>query len=50
MCIIDKGASKRRTQNTHFRARRADHSTTSMCQNCTVAPSFFVTAVNCDIS
>ena len=24
-CIIDNGASKRRTQNTHFRARRADH-------------------------
>ena len=23
--IIDNGASRRRTQNAHFRARRADH-------------------------
>ena len=31
ICIIDDGASRRRTRNTRFRARRADHSTTSMC-------------------
>ena len=28
--IIDNGASRRRTRNARFRARRADHSTTSM--------------------
>ena len=27
MCIIDSGASRRRTRNARFRARRADHST-----------------------
>ena len=26
ICIIDDGASRRRTRNTRFRARRADHS------------------------
>ena len=31
ICIIDDGASRRRARNTRFRARRADHSTTSMC-------------------
>ena len=30
--IIDNGASRRRTRNAQFRARRADHSTTSMCR------------------
>ena len=30
ICIIDNGASRRRTRNARFRARRADHSTTSM--------------------
>ena len=29
ICIIDDGASRRRTRNSRFRARRADHSTTS---------------------
>ena len=28
ICIIDGGASRRRTRNSRFRARRADHSTT----------------------
>ena len=27
ICIIDSGASRRRTRNARFRARRADHST-----------------------
>ena len=31
ICIIDSGASRRRTRNARFQARRADHSTTSMC-------------------
>ena len=31
ICIIDNGASRRRTRNARFRVRRADHSTTSMC-------------------
>ena len=31
ICIIDNGVSRRRTRNARFRARRADHSTTSMC-------------------
>ena len=31
ICIIDNGASRRRTRNTRFQTRRADHSTTSMC-------------------
>ena len=31
ICIIDNGASRYRTRNARFRARRADHSTTSMC-------------------
>ena len=31
ICIIDNGASRRRTRNARLRARRADHSTTSMC-------------------
>ena len=31
--IIDNGASRRRTRNARFRARRADHSTTSMCSS-----------------
>ena len=30
ICIIDNGASKHRTRNARFRARRADHSTTSI--------------------
>ena len=30
-CIIDDGASRRRTRNARFRDRRDDHSTTSMC-------------------
>ena len=34
ICIIDNGASRRRPQNARFRARRADHSTTSMCLLC----------------
>ena len=29
ICIIDNGASRRRTRNTRYRARRADHPTTS---------------------
>ena len=29
ICIIDNGASRRRTRNARFRARRADHSTIS---------------------
>ena len=28
ICVIDNGASRRRTRNARFRARRADHSTT----------------------
>ena len=32
ICIIDSGASRRRTRNARFRARRADHSTTSINQ------------------
>ena len=28
--IIDNGGSRRRTRNARFRARRADHSTTSI--------------------
>ena len=31
ICIIDNGASRRRTRNARFRAGRADHSPTSMC-------------------
>ena len=31
MCIIVNSAGKRRTPNVRFRARRADHSSTSMC-------------------
>ena len=33
ICIIDNGASRRHpTRNSRFRARRADHSTTSICK------------------
>ena len=30
ICIINNGASRHRTLNDRFRARRADHSTTSI--------------------
>ena len=33
ICIIDNGASRRRTRNVRFRDGRADHLTTSMCSN-----------------
>ena len=36
ICIIDIGASKHRTRNARFRARRADHSTASMTTTCLV--------------
>ena len=41
ICIIDDGASRRRTRNTRFRARRADHSTTSMCTKSDSERQFF---------
>ena len=35
ICFIDNGTSRRRTRNARFRARRADHLTTSMYKfNC----------------
>ena len=33
ICIIDNGASRRRTRSARFTARRSDHSTTSMCKH-----------------
>ena len=31
ICFLDNDVSKHQTRNARFRARRADHSTTSMC-------------------
>ena len=41
ICIIDDGASRRRTRISRFRARRADHSTTSMCNTISFPVLFF---------
>ena len=40
ICIIDDGTSRRRTRNARFQTRRADHSTTSMCNCGTLVGTF----------